>query len=218
MPEKSPLRGLFGKYNRARFLARLNAPDITGARAHMRKSDNLLRIVDLAGQLNEMDLAKAAKEPPLHNRFRIGDQEITTFASTLLEELESELNSRARAAKLSILLTPTFTIKNGKLRCVLLPTTDASGEGVSAPDMRILADLQEAIATGDLERLQRCKHCKRWFFKIRKRHMFCSRKCFRICNQQGEPYKAKRRPYMREYRRNDKRKAVEALAKARRAK
>ena len=99
---RSRLLPMFGTYNRRRFLRRLNTPETPGSGPHMRKSENLLRIIELVAQINGMDIAQAAKAPPVANRYTMGEQEVTTFAETRVEEIEDELNGRAHAAQLSI--------------------------------------------------------------------------------------------------------------------
>ena len=208
---------MFGPYNRKHFLRRLNAPETPGTGSHRRKSENLLRIVELVGQINGMDLAQAAKAPPLSNRFTVDEREVTTFSETRLEEIEAELNARAGYANLSIVLTPNFSIKKGKLRCRLLPTTlPAMRETASQPDMFILADLQEAITAGDLEKLKRCECCREWFFRRVDDQRFCKGQCRKTAFESTDKYKAQRAVYMKQFRRDEKeRKEREGRAMAR---
>jgi hypothetical protein len=63
------------------------------------------------------------------------------------------------------------------------------------------------LERGELQRLELCFSCKKWFYSLRGGQRFCSQACRQKQHSQSEAFKEKRKRYMQKYRKegNDKR-------------
>jgi hypothetical protein len=77
----------------------------------------------------------------------------------------------------------------------------------------------EAIRNGPLSRYRQCDQCRRWFYAATPRQRFCRDSCRKRYASKSEEYRAKRRVYMRHYRKDERtlsenaKKNVKKLAK-----
>jgi hypothetical protein len=77
----------------------------------------------------------------------------------------------------------------------------------------------EATRDGALSRYRQCDQCERWFYAATPRQRFCKDSCRKRYASKSEEYRAKRRVYMRHYRKDERtlsenaKKNVKKLAK-----
>jgi hypothetical protein len=187
-----------GVYSRRRFLARLNAADLS------QMSENLARVLELIAELNsekgrgKRDLPEHP-HPPTETPIRIEGKEVVFFnVESDADALLRELNYRMERYK----TLPIFRLSKGTLR-VNWGQSVAEQRG-SVADLVLVPLLIDALDAKDIQKLARCQlpECRRWFFKRTGEQRFCPAPA--TCRQKAfastPEFRAERAEYMRHWR------------------
>jgi hypothetical protein len=71
------------------------------------------------------------------------------------------------------------------------------------------------LRSGEVQRFRRCEDCTRWFFAKTDHQRFCKSSCRQRYASHSDEYKAKRRAFMRGYRKRQKEMDESALRRVR---
>jgi len=69
-------------------------------------------------------------------------------------------------------------------------------------------------ASGELSLIRCCRNCRQWFFAVTNYQTFCKHSCRQKFHSKDDSFKAKRRRYMRGYRRQQKERDLRAKGQA----
>jgi hypothetical protein len=84
-------------------------------------------------------------------------------------------------------------------------TVSAQGdtESYSFCEEDVVLRILELAKQGNLHRIRKCRYCGNWFFARVRHGNYCQRKCQQANFRTSEAFLAKRRKYMRKYRRDE---------------
>ena len=103
------------------------------------------------------------------------------------------------------------------IKTAQVPITVSSGgdtETYLFSEEEIVLRIVELARQGNIHRIQGCRHCRKWFFKMVRHQNYCSEKC-QQCNFRGnEQFKIKRMLYMRDYRQKERERSKRAESRA----
>jgi len=89
-------------------------------------------------------------------------------------------------------------------------TVSAKGDTYPFGEEDILLAVLDLAKRGFLERVRRCRYCEKWFFARVRHQKFCTRDCQQSNFRTSKEFRAKRKFYMRRYRRAEYKRARKA--------
>jgi hypothetical protein len=164
------------------------------------------RVATLIQEMQELDeIRTSLRERPRHESDYI-DFEWPRFAFGS-KELQS-LTERGRSLTATVNVQLTFYKWSPSIFTHAFeefqeyPQWNARSEAEYQEKVAIHAILEE-LCEGRIDRFRICRHCGKWFYAVAQHQVSCSESCRKKHASTSEDFKAKRREYMKKYRKQE---------------
>jgi hypothetical protein len=196
-------------------------PAISSASRRLRRILGGLREVDKIRSELALHPPKATRKGPVQdggwpNRDLFGDFHLDQLSRQGEEKLRQVNALLRRYTRSPMILVSPYDYRMRELPHWKLPKRHRDDEEWEHFAVEMIL---EATRDGALSRYRQCDQCRRWFYAATPRQRFCKDSCRKRYASKSEEYRAKRRVYMRHYRKDERtlsenaKKNVKKLAK-----